>query len=31
MITANTKIDIERHFKVIAGPGAGKQSFWLTI
>ena len=30
IITANTKIDIEQHFKVIAGPGAGKTKFLVN-
>ncbi|SMO93564.1 DNA helicase-2 / ATP-dependent DNA helicase PcrA [Saccharicrinis carchari] len=29
-ITANTNIDIEQHFKVIAGPGAGKTRFLVN-
>lgn len=30
IITADTKIDIEQHFKVIAGPGAGKTRFLIN-
>ena len=30
IITANTRIEIEQHFKVIAGPGAGKTTFLVN-
>src|SRR5690554_5491890 len=30
IITANTHIDIEQHFKVVAGPGAGKTTFLVN-
>ena len=30
VITANTEIEIEKHFKVVAGPGAGKTKFLVN-
>ena len=30
LITANTEIEIEQHFKVVAGPGAGKTTFLIN-
>lgn len=30
IITADTKIEIEKHFKVVAGPGAGKTRFLVN-
>lgn len=30
IITANDQIEIERHFKVSAGPGAGKTRFLIN-
>src|SRR5690554_6540361 len=30
VISANNQIDIEQHFKVVAGPGAGKTTFLVN-
>ena len=31
VISANNQIDIEQHFKVVAGPGAGKTTFLVNL